>query len=64
MIIAKIKRRIIIIQEISLILENKPKNFAIKENGFFILPLLSKCKTIQATFAMGEQGLSWIILHL
>jgi len=39
--IVKNKMRIIMIQESSLILENKPEIFDTKEKSFFILPLLS-----------------------
>jgi len=42
--IVKNKMRIIMIQESSLILENKPKAFATKEKILFILPLLLKCE--------------------
>jgi len=41
-VINKIKN--IMIQERSLILENKPEAFATKEKSLFILPLLSKCE--------------------
>jgi len=40
--IIKNKMRSIMIQERSLILENKPKAFDTKEKSLFILPLLSK----------------------
>jgi len=36
--------RIIMIQESSLILENKPKAFATKEKRLFTLPRLLKCE--------------------
>jgi len=42
--IIKNKMRIIMIQERSLILENKSKAFATKEKSLFILPLLLKCE--------------------
>jgi hypothetical protein len=42
--IVKNKMRIIMIQESSLILENKPRVFATKEKNIFILPLLLKCE--------------------
>jgi len=42
--IVKNKMRIIMIQESSLSLENKPKAFDTKEKSLFILPLLSKCE--------------------
>jgi len=42
--IVKNKMRSIMIQESSLILENKPKAFDTKEKSLFILPLLLKCE--------------------
>jgi len=42
--IVKNKMKIIMIQESSLILENKPKAFDTKEKSLFILPLLLKCE--------------------
>ena len=42
--IVKNKMRYIMIQESSLILENKPKAFDTKEKSLFILPLLLKCE--------------------
>ena len=47
--------RIIMIQESSLILENKPKAFATKEKSLFILPFLSKFRE-ESIFSLTLQG--------